>query len=326
MKPILFILLVSCLFTCNSTSDSEPSTIDHHKTVDGIHVHKHPKNDLSKSNLKSKVSSLEEWEYKAIVKEGYVSNGNLRQGIKLVYNKEGNEEEKNHYNSKKIIVRIWTNKYDANGHCIERLCTTAKDTTQSVSIYDENGKQVELIEYVGGDQVGKTTYLYDLDGHEMESNATYDEQGTESKNRIVYNYDEQGNKTEGLFYNEDAAITFKYYYDYDANGNELERAIFTGDNAPSFKYTKKYDSKRQVIERQDFNEDGSLSLKRTYEYNEKGNIVKELSFEGNSEINVHFCSKYTYEYDKKGNWIVKIRYDYDAIAQEFTERKIAYYD
>ncbi len=323
MKPILLILLLFCVLACDTDNNSEQPKKDATEKNDS--AIKTTENDWTKNNLKGTIKSKEEWEYTAIIKEGYVTNGTLRQGTITDYNKEGRKTKVVVYNSKKEVDNTWNYQYDAAGNCIESVYSSKNSNNKSTATFDDKGNRIELKEYVEGELVGRTTYVYDANGRELESNAAFDEGGSHTENKCVNRYDENGNKKETVFYNEAGGINFKYFYSYDSAGNETQRAIFTGDGAPSYKYTYQYDAANRVVEKKDFDQDGSLRYKRTFKYDEKGNIVESLSFEKDN-INTDYCSKFSYEYDKQGNWIVMIRYNYLDVAQEFTERKIVYYE
>lgn len=169
-----------------------------------------------------------------------------------------------------------------------------------------------------GKQVGVSECDYDDNGNPiLKVSKSY---------KHVWEYDEYGNKTLDVLYNESGEIDskFTYKYQYDENGNVTQRLKYKKDQATvmekilyvydennvlvheqRYSYDKKtidweytYDENGRVISR------GNESGYRRYEYDEDGKLLREWSVSTErTRLDVE------YEYDENDNLISVTEYD-----------------
>lgn len=296
-RLLLFVLIINCI-ACSDPNATTEETTTGATTETGASTETGVKkdNDWSKKNLKGAVQSREVWAYQSVIKDGYVNNGPLKGGIKVIYNKDGNIVESISYNEKKEIAYTWKHQYDPLGDCTLRVFEDGRIKKEIFYRY-ENHKCVEEKEYVGKDEIKKITYAYDSKGLLVEVNETFGEHG---KTKTINNYDAKGLKREANIYDGKDVLDLKQLYSYNDKEQLIEQAIFTGKNAPSYK--------------------------RKFSYDAQGNMLTNLAFGDKGEINASDCFKYEYEYDQQGNWTTRITKNYDDVAEELADQKVVYFD
>jgi len=298
MKRLLFLaLIINCIACGNPSTETEETTTTTttEATTTGTTAAKKD-NDWSKKNLKGAVQSRTVWAYEAVVKDGYVDNGALKGGIKVVYNKDGNIIESTSYNDKKEVAYTWKHQYDQLGDCTLR---TYEDGMIKKEIFYRyaNHKCVEEKEYVGKDEIKTITYNYDEKGNIAEVQEKF---GKDGLTKTVNHYDAKGLKRESNIYDSKEVLNLKQMYSYNEQNRLAEQAIFTGQNAPSYK--------------------------RKFTYDDQGNMLTNLAFGDQGNINATDCFKYKYEYDKQGNWLTRTTSNYDDEAEEIADQTIVYFD
>lgn len=306
MKYLIPVLLMWNLMACtteqNANSTTTNETVSKNETGDTIPAAPSPKleNDLTKKNLNGKIKSREVLVYEAKVKDGYVTNGVIKGGIKTTYNEFGNKLTLVTYDENKKVLSTWKHTYDVANNLVERNFSGENGMVSRKITYDYNDKnqRTRSEEYVNEKIVKQTTYAYDEAGNEIENKASFMESKGASKS--VHVYDDKGYLRETNIYDEKEELQLKQLYTYNDAGQEIQQAIFTGDNAPSYK--------------------------RKSEYDAKGNKTKDAAFTGSGVVNPSDTYKYKYEYDENENWITQIRYNYNDVADQFIEQKITYYE
>lgn len=304
MKHLILILLLFNLLACTST-EKESSTeiespVDTTNVSPTTNIEVVPKieNDLTKKNLNGTIQSREVLVYEAMVKDGYVTNGNLKGGIKTTYNKFGNKETLITYDENQKEISQWRYTYDDDNNLIEHVFSDEAVRRKISCTYNDKNQLISSKEFVNDQLVKEMTYVYDEAGYEIESRASF--VGSNGKSKSIHVYDEKGNLRETNIYDEKDELQLKQLYTYNDQGQEIQQSIFTGDNSPSYK--------------------------RKSEYDAKGNITKDAAFTGDGVVNPSDTYKYKYEYDEKENWTTQIRYDYNGTADQFIEQKLSYYE
>jgi len=255
-------------------------------------------NDLAKKNLNGKIESREVLVYDALIKDGYVTNGTAKGGIKTTYNAFGNKVNLLTYNESKKVVSTWKYAYDASNNLLES--NYSDDNVRRKISYNYNDKNQLTFseESVNEKLVKKTTYVYDEVGNEIGKEASFVE--SKGKSRSEHTYDDKGHLRETNIYDEKETLQLKQLYTYNEVGQEIQQSIFTGDNTPTYK--------------------------RKSEYDAKGNKTKDAAFTGDGVVNPSDTYKYKYEYDENKNWATQIRYNYNDVADQFIEQKITYFE
>ncbi len=302
MKYLIVVFLMWNLMACTTEQNTDNTTTDKpisaNETGDTIKENENSRleNDLTKKNLNGKIASREVLVYEAIVKDGYVTNGAAKGGIKTTYNAFGNKIELLTYDENKKVVSTWKYAYDEANNLLEAKYSDGTVRRNMTYSYNDKSQLISSEESVNENLVKQTAYTYDEAGNEIETQATFVESKGKSKSKHAY--DDKGNLRETNIYDEKDELQLKQLYTYNEAGQEIQQSIFTGDNAPSYK--------------------------RKSEYDAKGNKTKDAAFTGAGVVNPSDTYKYKYEYDENENWSTQIRYNYNDVADQFIEQKITY--
>jgi antitoxin component YwqK of YwqJK toxin-antitoxin module len=98
--------------------------------------------------------------------------------------------------------------------------------------------------------------------------------------KFKYKYDNNGNRTEELWYGNDTSLRSRKVYVYDEKGNRIESfSYIPGARNPSLRVVSVYDA--------------------------KGNVIEETYFRANNPVGEKWS--YVYEFDFNGNWIKRKR-------------------
>jgi len=269
-------------------------------------------NDLSEKSLKGKVKMISELSYKAIEKFGSPVKANLDTKWNYIFDKKGNEIEKNKFNISEELVE------------------------KTVTNYDKNDNLTDKIEYnANSDLERKYYYKHDVNGNIIEVNEYNGNNKLSLKN--IYKHDEEGNEIEHSIYWSDGNLRIKWTSKYDKKSNKIESLEHGG----SVRNTYVYDNNRNLVERNLYDvynlieNDGTISYggenlryKWIFKYNKMGHLIEETIYNNNDIID--FMRIFKYEFDEKENWIVKTQFEGfeegKIKATEIIERKIEYYN
>lgn len=292
--------LMACTTEQNAGNSITNEAAGGNETKDTLKVSPSPKieNDLTKKNLKGNIKSRAVLVYEAKVKDGYVTNGAVKGGIKTTYNTFGNKVDLVTYNENKEVISTWKYTYNAANNLVEGNYSDDNVSRKISHTYNDKNQLIASKEYVNEKLVKETTYTYDAAGNEIGMAASFVE--SKGKSRSEHAYDDKGYLRETNIYDEKDVLQLKQLYTYNEAGQEVQQSIFTGDNAPSYK--------------------------RKSEYDAKGNKTKDAAFTGDGVVNPSDTYKYKYEYDENGNWTSQIRSNYNGVADQFIEQKITYFE
>lgn len=303
-KYLIAGFLIWNLMACTTEQNTDDTTTDGAVLVDETGettpetLRPKLENDLTKKNLNGKIKSREVLVYEALIKDGYVTNGATKGGIKTTYNAFGNKVELLTYDENKKVVGTWKYSYDASNNLLEGNYSDKNARRKVTYIYNDKNQLTSSDEFVNEKLVKQMTYAYDASGNEVGNEASFVD--SKGKSRSEHAYDEKGQLRETNIYDEKDVLQLKQLYTYNEAGQEIQQSIFTGDNAPSYK--------------------------RKSEYDAQGNKTKDAAFTGDGVVNPSDTYKYKYEYDKTKNWATQIRSNYNGVADQFIEQKIAYYE
>lgn len=248
------------------------------------------KNDPTDLNLKGKVKSLTEINYKAVVMTGEIQTGDIIDKTIYSFNDKGNKIEENIYRADGSLDASGSGKYNYK--------------------YDDKGNMIEENYYRS---------YYDKSSNGWISSPNYE--------KNIYKYDNKGNMIEENLYDEPKGSLFaKYICKYDDKGNNIEDDYYmyiNGDSLKSIFHIFKYDDKENIIEHNEYQADGSLYYKFIYNYDNIGNKIEEKCYIYTISPSLDYNYYYKYVYDKTGNWIKKTTFEND-IPEKITEREIKY--
>lgn len=163
--------------------------------------------------------------------------------------------------------------------------------------YHENGKIREHCRYTGGELEEKKEYTYDDHGNEIKEVETrYFSEGEEplvSEQITGYLYDDNGNMTESISYDEEGDVSFRCGFEYDEMNQMVKSYILKGDGTEYLTY-------------------------EAYTYDDNGNLLREDTY-GRENVSDSFeiGSSTVYEYDAKNRRIKEERY-VDGILTRYT--------
>ena len=193
---------------------------------------------LTKLNLKGKIKSVKETQYKVIEKFGETIKVKSR-FFTWMFNEKGNimEEKENNFKY----------KYDEKGNLMEK---------------DRYSSDGSFLDY-------KHTYTYDEKGNMIEENG-YDNAYAYSKGILDYQslhkYDEKGNLIEKNRY--DSRGNLNYKDKYDKKGSKIETSYYDSEDRLAYKsnYTYKYDPQGNWIIQTEYGNNKSVIIEREIEY------------------------------------------------------------
>ena len=217
------------------------------------------KNDLLELNLRGRVKSLTEIEYKVLpnygkIQEGDIiykyiyffnENGNLIETNsydpdgnldgKYIYaydNKKGNKTEMTSYNPDGSSDEKCTYKYDGLGNLIQEIWYGPDDKISKKYIYkyDDKGNEISMNRYDSHDSlICKDSYKNDDKGEKIEwnhYNLSPPTDGSLSK-KVIFKYDEKGNiNVQNIYLADGSFECYSYKYDYKRKGNWKKETIY----------------------------------------------------------------------------------------------------
>lgn len=287
LKLWVVIALLGSLAACKSGSTAE-------------------ENDWKKMELSGKVKSVTETMYEAVEGLSGIEAGAIQTEpfySYLEFNKSGmvveNEYLDNDYGMRVRIV----SKYDKNGNRIEEASYDEDGNLDERSVfkYDKNGNMLEGVSYdLDGAELYRLSSIYDDNNNIIETSVN-SSMGDDMQRKVIYKYDEKGNKTaEDMYANETvlvAASTFQYdendnlietymnyvmqndggrgVYKYDDRGNKIEETAYDLEGNFSGKGIYKYDGENREIEIVSFNADSSMTTEVAYVYNDLGKVARQ---------------------------------------------------
>lgn len=187
--------------------------------------------------------------------------------------------------------------YNNNGQKVEENSNyyNKRSNTKTIYIYNNQNNLSEQITYEGNILSKKINYQYnDKNQIIVETIVITDEVEIQ---KVIYKYDNNGNKIEGLYYI-DEKLDDKFLYTYHNN----------------YKTIKEYSSYKN----------GEYKHESIYEYNEKGNLTKDIYIDYNINMDIKVEYKYI-KYDKKDNWTERILF-LNGFIDTFSKREIEYYN
>ena len=251
------------------------------------------KNDWTEENLRGKVKSKNEVQYRAIDSAGEIYKGQISSRLFTLYDTNGNKTEEIFYGTDDILKFNSTYKYDNNRNLIERRYHYYPDSTQDHKLtfkYNEKGYNIEYNYTKFSNLNNKTTFKFDSKGKQIESNE-YDSEGRLNR-RLFYKYNDKGNLEELNFYDLEIIRNQDTEYTYDS---------FEG------RQTFKYDSKGNKIQENYYYSDNKLHYQNNYKYDNNGNeILINVCKQFDKSPSYTWSSKYTF--DKKENWTQRMMY------------------
>ena len=321
MKALIMSVTVLAMFCWCGEMQAEQA-----KTAKAITV----LNDLAVLGLKGKVKNLNESTCDAVIKDGEIQKGNVREKKVTLFNAKGNITEiskfgKDEKLESKTVVKYdgsdrkteevesksdgsliskTTFKYDNSGSLIERLKSAVNEYDKNKTMefkdtfkYDDNGNMVEHGWYSVGNLTMKTICKYDTQGNMID--VTLAKPDGSLSNHDVFNA--KGYMIESNEYKTDGKLSLKYTYKHDDNVLKPRKLTF---------WREEENTKGNPLETCAYNPDGSLKEKKVSKntYDAKGNLTEANNYKSDGSVE----SRGTYKYDAQGNKIEFCVYNADG--------------
>jgi len=274
----------------------------------------HQKTDLDEMQVKGKVKTVTETEYRAAKKFGELQKEAMKDSIIYTFNSFGNILEKDLYvsqreNATAILITKDTYQYNEKGKVtqwdyfeLDEKNIKGDLLHKKKKLYSYNQKDLLTeINYYGETNNLTERDIYKCDSKDNVSEVNdYNGDGSLSR-KYTYSYDSKGGLSESKFYNQNEVLQITYRY--DVKGNQVE-AI---DNDKSYNGSKslaKYDEQGNRTEVIIYEGDGSIRQRTIITYDINGYEMEKISsFPSRKTLNPDRKSVKSYEYDKKMNWV-----------------------
>ena len=222
-------------------------------------------------------------------------------------------------------------------------------TNSAKYIYDSKGNKITVKTQANGSEVVRSTRTYDKNGNVLTEEGNFyanqspaDEDEYKDDGKLVYTYDEKGNRLTATHYNKyDGEEDYTATYTYDDDGNLLTEktprrdAEYTYDDSGNLlrkklqityaKKTSKSDTKYT------YDKNGSLLTEKTgisnrvYTYGKSGNLLTDTCYNAYGYENR--TEKHVYTYDKDGNLLSDtLTQDDESTGNKYKSQKVMTYD
>lgn len=235
----------------------------------------------------------------------------------IEYDEAGNKTyEEDYWNG--MLSGVIEYALDPDGYAFVKTQTSYEpDGGRSISECDDRGNTVHSIVYDADEAVvyeDFTEYTYDEEGLILYTKQTGYFDGVLS---FLYEFNEFGDKVNGIFYADDGSVEFgsRSEYEYDEDGNmlwEKNYDVVTGRQTQESIYAVEIvDDWPESYEKTFiyYEEDGSKSV---YENDVNGYELSETVYNAEGEIETVYRNEY--EFDENGNELMLNRYENERLC------------
>ena len=197
-----------------------------------------------------------------------------------------------------IQTKITESHYDDDGNI----------SYKGVTERDRNGNDIKATDYRDGEQLSWVTeYAYDAAGNMVSRQSTwYEKDGSSSESYgLEWAYDENGNETESVHYDENGKVQSRWTYEYDEDNRQVCSAEYRKDGSLKSKMKTAYDNRGNEVKREYYDADGRITCKILMEYDESGHEIKYVKYDAAGNT----VEKGESEYDENGNAVKYVHYD-----------------
>ncbi|MFQ5729563.1 MAG: hypothetical protein ACE5GN_04300 [Waddliaceae bacterium] len=156
----------------------------------------------------------------------------------------------------------------------------------------------------------ETTYA--KNGYRIEEEQFYTEKTLDFKS--VFNYDTEGNLSDGIEYDYKGGVSFKWTYAYDPVKKHIEKKQLFPDGALFSKTTYLYDDLGNLIEEKRYLQQTKNRFRWHYLYDNEGRKTEEAYYlmrsgNRNEKMKSLLNFKAVFAYDNEGNLITETKYN-----------------
>ena len=249
--------------------------------------------DLERLELKGRVKSREQTEFKFEIKNGFAIK--TKGIVKKVehYNEMGFRTEKISYDKNGTMTHKYKYTLDEKGNILERARHDSNGSVTSLTRYKRE-KKGDFVEVVTGKKYVQT-YTYDIQGNLAEHEfASIDGKPLW---KTAYKYGPSGLLIKKTSFTYSHNLEQNIAYTYDGKGNLVEK-----DDSNNGKTSYKYDQQGKRIEMRG---PGDGRGKTIYKYDDQGNMVEEINIGYHGE---EVDDKHKHKYDERGNIVSNTYY------------------
>ncbi len=153
---------------------------------------------------------------------------------------------------------------------------------------------------------------YGKNGYRIEEEQFYTEKTLDFKS--VFNYDTEGNLSNGIEYDYRGTVSFEWTYSHDPVKKHIEKNQFFPDGGLFSKTTYVYDGRGNLVEEKKFLQQTNNRFRWHYLYDKSGRKIEEAYYlirpghrDGKMKSLLNF--KTVFSYDNEGNLIIETKYD-----------------
>ena len=285
--------------------------------------------DLIQENLKGKIKTITESNFKVISKFGEFKKDIVLSTLVNKYNEKGNKTEEEYTDYGNNIQNRHVLEYNTNNYIITSTNYNPDNTiaTKMIIKYNDKKRIVDMSSYNGnGTLVNKYKLTYDNSTFENYELNEYSADGILNA-KYSGKLDKNNNQIEWCTYEQTGGINMKEVFVYDSASRLLEKRVYQKGQIYLGKTLFTYDTKGKSTEQSEYDSSGVIMQKYSSKYDDNKQLIEWESV--NTLDNTSEKLLYEYTYDRVGNWTTRTIYSYntfgDRIVSSITERSIEYY-
>jgi YD repeat-containing protein len=212
--------------------------------------------------------------------------------------------------------------YDAAGRKIEWLVQQGMITRKTVYRYDDKAGRVDALEQVteGKQTIATRNYIsiFDNQGKQIESSYS-DNSGAIAKAFYRYKSDDKGRVSIIETYNDDGFLYHKIVYSYDLIGRLNVKSLYGPGEMLYERRVFAYGGEGTTEEKLTYS-DAGLVRKVVYRYDNRENLIEVTGYDANSSKLGSTSNEF--QYDEIGNWIEKRSQNWNLETATYDSERI----
>lgn len=272
------------------------------------------KSDLEQRNLKGKVKTITEINYKV--------SGKYKTTI--LFNEEGFISQQATYNPDGSLIRKWVNEYDAQNRQLSRHCYVLDDSLSYILRYhyNDHGK-LALTQVLAPDGTPITQYTTQYDERQNVIKEIALAEDAAFKYLVLHKYNDQNKVAEEIYIDSVRNTTYKQIYGYNSELLINEISLKSPDDSLIKRTKYSYLADKKLDKAYNYNARGQLVSVKSYTYDKLSNVIEIMEIF--TEDKTHSNQTFQYSYDQQDNWT----FLYESLNHEpgnIITRDIEYYN
>ncbi len=188
-------------------------------------------------------------------------------------------------------IQIYNSDVDANGRQSVRKLSAR-------CIFDAKGRSSEFWQYADegeyGQRIQRFVWIYDAQGHEIETDIFDMKNDPKRPNRSLVKFDTKGRAVETRSFDSDGELNGRTVFEFDTHGDAIKETSY-GSNGQGESITmRQYDASHHVLSEESSDKSNGRAWKTSYRYNEQGKVIEEIAHSPEGKV------RYVSTYDKQG--------------------------